>query len=80
MNLLLDNFIDILEYKIKQAEHFETYHYCEVCKAFSAKRPCKYGHSGRYWALRHFKTLHHKLTRAESLLVRDLILMEVIDS
>lgn len=78
MTILIPTLLDKLEYKIKQADHFKTYHFCEACKLFSEQRPCKYNHDKRYWALRHFKTLHFKLSNGHSLNSCDLLLLEAI--
>ena len=78
MQLLARDVIKHLEYKIRQAEHYKTYHFCEVCKMFSPRRPCKYKHQQRYWALHHFRSLHQKLQSEQSLSVEELLLLEVI--
>lgn len=67
-----------LRAQIERADASGRPYYCERCRAFVAKRRCRFRHRGRYWRLNDLRALPPKLESGESLTVNEMLFVEAL--
>lgn len=69
---------DYLRAQIERADRLGHRYYCERCRAFVAKRRCRFRHRGRYWRLDDLRSLPDKLESGRSLTVTEMLFLEAL--
>jgi hypothetical protein len=69
---------DYLRAQIERADALGHRYYCERCRAFVARRKCRFRHRGRYWRLDQLRAIPDKLASGASLTVDEMLFVETL--